>query len=76
MDKEDEIHIGDEIRKVLNERGMTIVTFAKLIHRSREAVRGILSRPSINTELLSTISRVLEFDFFQLYSKNKGKNKS
>ena len=62
------MHVGDEIRKVLNERGMSITGFAKRIHRSREAANGILNRPSINTEMLHTISGILDHDFFKLYS--------
>lgn len=65
------IHIGDEIRKKVYERGMTITEFAKRIHRSREAVYSIFERPSINTDLLKTISLVLEYDFFMLYSDEK-----
>lgn len=62
------VHVGEEIRKVLIKRGMSITSFAKRIHRSREAVNGILNRPSINTELLRTISDVLDHDFFKLFS--------
>ncbi|WP_315286869.1 hypothetical protein [Tannerella forsythia] len=51
-----DIHIGDQIRKKISEQGLTITEFAKRINRSREAVRGILQKKSINTELLSTIS--------------------
>lgn len=64
-----EIHIGDSIRKKIYEQELTITEFAKRINRSREAVRGILERKSINTELLKTISEVLNYDFFKLYSQ-------
>lgn len=66
-----DIHIGDQIRKKISEQGLTITEFAKRINRSREAVRGILQKKSINTELLSTISDVLDYDFFSLYSQQK-----
>ena len=59
-----DIHIGDQIRKKISEQGLTITEFAKRINRSREAVRGILQKKSINTELLSTIS--VAFAFFAL----------
>lgn len=66
-----DIHIGDQIRKKISEQSLTITEFAKRINRSREAVRGILQKKSINTELLSTISDVLDYDFFSLYSQQK-----
>lgn len=69
------IHIGDEIRKKVYERGMTITEFAKRIHRSREAVYSIFERPSINTDLLKTISAVLDFNFFLLYKEEIASNK-
>lgn len=66
-----DIHIGEQIRKKIYKQGLTITEFAKRINRSREAVRGILQRKSINTELLSIISDVLDYDFFSLYSQQK-----
>lgn len=56
-------NFGAEIRKVLDERGMTISEFARRINKSRENVYDIFRRKSLDTELLSVISQVLEFDF-------------
>lgn len=47
---------------------MTVSEFARRINKSRENIYSIFSRKSIDTELLSVISEVLEYDFFQHYS--------
>lgn len=72
------MRIGTEIKYKLEERGMTIVGFARQLNFSRTNVYKIFEKESIDCMLLLRISRVLNYDFFQLYSKEfKGKaNKS
>lgn len=65
----EEIHIGNEIKKVLETSDVTVSEFAKRINKSRGNVYSILSRKSIDTDLLRTISQVLNFDFFLLFSE-------
>lgn len=54
---------GQEIRKVLKKRGMTVAEFARRINKSRENAYDIFTRKSLDTDLLRTISQVLEHDF-------------
>ena len=56
-------HFGAEIRKVLKEKGMTVAEFARRINKSRENAYDIFRRKSLDMELLSAISEVLDYDF-------------
>ena len=62
-----DLHIGKQIKIVLDSKDFTVTEFAKRINKSRENIYSIFSRKSIDTELLQRISAVLEHDFFQLY---------
>jgi len=57
------INYGQEIRKVLKKRGMTVAEFARRINKSRENAYDIFTRKSLDTDLLRTISQVLEYNF-------------
>lgn len=59
------IHIGSIIRRKLEESPLTIAEFAERINRTRPTVYDIFSRKSIDTELLITISKVLNYNFLQ-----------
>lgn len=63
-----ELHIGRQIKLIVEQRGYTVTEFAKRINKSRENVYSIFSRKSIDTDLLLTISKVLEYDFFSLFN--------
>ncbi len=63
-----EINIGELIKTVLANKGITVTEFAKRINKSRENIYSIFSRKSIDTDLLAKISEVLEYDFFRHYS--------
>ncbi|MEY4287664.1 MAG: hypothetical protein RL511_1753 [Bacteroidota bacterium] len=63
-----EIHIGQEIKRVLDDSDLSVTEFAKKINKSRGNVYSILDRKSIDTELLQAISSVLDYDFFLLFS--------
>jgi hypothetical protein len=62
-----ELHIGTEIRKVLEQKGITPDWLAQKISTSRRNLYDILTRDEISTGQLSEISRALDFDFFSLY---------
>ena len=68
-------HIGEQIKSVLEKKGLSVSEFAKRINKSRENCYSIFSRKTIDTGLLSKISTVLEFDFFEQFSKNAENNK-
>lgn len=63
------MQIGQEIKKKLEERGMTIVSFARQLSFSRTNVYKIFEKESIDSKLLLRICRVLDYDFFMLYSE-------
>ena len=65
----EEIHIGQQVKLVLETKGISITEFAKRINKSRENVYSIFTRKTIDTGLLTKISEVLEFDFFKPLSK-------
>jgi hypothetical protein len=65
-----EINIGQQIKQVFETKGISVTEFAKRINKSRENMYSIFSRKTIDTGLLLSISRVLEFDFFKLYSRS------
>jgi hypothetical protein len=63
------IHIGEEIKKVLYQSDLSVTEFAKKINKSRGNIYSIFSRSAIETDLLFSISEILNYDFFQLYSQ-------
>lgn len=63
-----EMHIGQQIKLIVEHRGYSVTEFAKRINKSRENVYSIFSRKSIDTDLLLTISKVLDHDFFSLFN--------
>lgn len=60
--------IGDIIKKMVAEKGLTSSAFAKLIGKQRQNMEStVFSKASIDTDLLKRISEVLDFDFFEYY---------
>lgn len=65
------VHIGKKIKEEVHKQGMPVSTFAKKISRSRNVVYDIFERESVDTDLLNKIGKVLNCDFFSLYSAQK-----
>ncbi len=65
------IHIGKKIKEEVYRQRMSITLFAKKISRSRNVVYDIFERESVDTYLLNKIGKVLNCDFFSLYSAQK-----
>ncbi len=65
------IHIGKKIKEELYSQGISVTDFAKKINRSRNVAYDIFERESIDTALLNRIAKVLNVDFFSLYSSQK-----
>ena len=57
------LHIGQLIKAVFDESGMTVSEFARQIHLERSSVYGIFERPRIDSMLLAKISLVLNHNF-------------
>jgi transcriptional regulator with XRE-family HTH domain len=68
-------HIGEQIKEVLEKKGLSVTEFSKRINKSRENCYSIFGRKTIDTGLLQQISAVLEYDFFEQFSF-KGKQLS
>lgn len=68
-------HIGEQIKEVLEKKGLSVTEFSKRINKSRENCYSIFSRKTIDTGLLQQISAVLEYDFFKQFSF-KGKQQA
>lgn len=62
-------HIGKKIKEVWRQSRMKGTEFAKAIDRDRQVIYDIFKRESIDTELLSSISKVLNYNFFSHYSR-------
>jgi hypothetical protein len=69
------IHIGEQIKVVLEKKGLSVTEFSKRINKSRENCYSIFARKTIDTGLLQQISSVLEYDFFEKFSL-KGKQQA
>lgn len=64
------VHIGKLIKEELERQGRTKVWFAKQINRSESTCYNIFQSLTIDTELLKTISKVLNYDFFKDLSED------
>ena len=60
-----DIHIGTIIQEKLTVKSMSKTEFAYRISKERTTVYDILTRKSIDTELLIKISKVLDYDFIR-----------
>lgn len=65
------IHIGKKIREEVDRQNIPITDFARKISRSRNVVYDIFERESVDTDLLNKIGKVLNCDFFSIYSSQK-----
>lgn len=64
-----EVHIGNEIRRVLHEDGRSVTWFADKIHCSRTHVYKIFAKDNIDVQLLDRISRALGYNFYEFLSQ-------
>ena len=69
------IDIGPIIKQKLKERKKTIVWLAENLSCSRTNVYKIFNKRSVDTADLLRISDILDFDLFELYSKELKKRK-
>ena len=65
-----DIFIGPIIKQKLDESPYSVIRFALEIGRSRKSVYNLFKVKSIDTDLLSQISKLLQYDFFMLYTNN------
>lgn len=62
-----EIHIGQKIREKAKELRIGPTELSKMINTSKQNIYGIYKRKSIDTHLLSKISKALNHNFFKHY---------
>lgn len=68
------LHIGQLIKSVFDESGLSVAEFARRIHTARSNVYFIFERPSIDMQQLLDICDALEHNFLddiQIYRKMK-----
>ena len=63
------IHIGRMIQAELKAQGRSVTWFSGAIHRERSDVYKMFKRPSIDTDMLVRISKLLRHDFFRDFSE-------
>ena len=61
--------IGNEIKKRIEESGLTVVEVSRQLGCHRTNMYNLINKPSIDAQTLMRLSRILKFDFFSLYSK-------
>lgn len=66
------LHIGQLIKAVFDESGMTVSEFARQIHLERSTVYSIFERQSIDALLLARISIVLKHNFLSDIEQHYG----
>ena len=64
-----EIHIGKLIKAKMKEQGRTNVWLARQLPCSPNHIYKIYNSPSINTEMLVRISKILDYNFFEDFIK-------
>jgi len=65
------IHIGELIKHVAKERGLTNAEIAKRIETTRQNVATILKRDTLDVKQLFTICQALDYDFFEPFRLEK-----
>jgi plasmid maintenance system antidote protein VapI len=66
------LHIGQLIKAVFDESGMSVSEFARQIHLERSTVYSIFERQSIDAILLARISLVLKHNFLSDVEQHYG----
>jgi len=64
-----EVHIGKLIENKLGEIGITKAEFGRRINTSRQNVNTLIKKASLDSRQLLTISKVLNYNFFQHYTE-------
>ncbi|MBQ8958281.1 MAG: transcriptional regulator [Bacteroidales bacterium] len=72
MATQNQLHIGQMIKAVFDESGMSISEFARQIHLERTTVYSIFERPSIDSIQLAKISLVLKHNFLTDVKRHYG----
>lgn len=63
------MHIGKRIKEKLREQGRTSSWLAQQLSYNRTTMYKIYDKASLDTQMLLRISRIMDYDFFQDFSK-------
>lgn len=63
------LHIGNLIKEELERQERTVSWFARKLCCDRSNIYKLFKRSTIDTELLLRVSKILNYDFFELYKK-------
>lgn len=63
MANTDNVHIGQLVKSVFDESGMTVSELARKLHCERTNVYTIFRRRTIDVELLAKLSKALNYNF-------------
>ena len=64
------IFIGDEIRKIVKERKVTVAWLSRELGCHRTNIYRIFNSASVDTDTLLRLSIILKFNFFDFYTDN------
>ena len=67
------IHLGKEIQKKLEEHERSATWLAKKLHYAEKSIYKILSKSDLTTDMVRKISNVLKFNFFCLYTETENR---
>jgi len=65
-----DIHIGDLLYKRVKEEKIEINRICKFLQKTENEIVEMYSRKSVDSEVLLKWSKLLEYDFFRLYSSH------
>ncbi|WP_334126387.1 transposase [Empedobacter brevis] len=65
-----DIHIGILINQLVTERGIEISRICNFMKYTENEIEDMYQQKSLDTELLLKWSKLLEYDFFRLYSQH------
>jgi transcriptional regulator with XRE-family HTH domain len=65
-----EIHIGQFIKERVDEKEITIERICNFLNQDEETIENTYNSKSVDTEVLLRWSKLLEYDFFRLYSSH------
>lgn len=63
-----DMKLGSLIKQVLDERGISVTEFARMLPCSRANAYKILLKEHLDSSLIQRISELLAYDFFKEYS--------
>lgn len=65
-----EIHIGTLINQAVTESGIEISRICNFLNCSEEEIQKMYQTKSLDTEILLKWSKLLEYDFFRIYTQH------